>query len=896
MMNNKITRLLLVLGLLFILIACGQDSSFSIHFHSNGGTLVEDIAYDEGMVIIMPENPSRDGYTFDGWYWDQETLSDPFSASSLSDRDDLTDADLYAKWELVEYEITYVLFGGLNHGGNPSSYTILENHTLLSPSRTNYVFAGWYRDAEYATPITEIEVGSFGDISLYAKWTLDGNSTDTYTIIWQNEDGSVLETDITLVGILPTYNGVTPVKTSTETQSFTFMGWTPSVVIVSGNQTYVATYEAHDINLEHTFDPSEVNSIFGYDIIAELPTITTTDYIVLNFSDASYLEVYIDIFDWLESDAIAYSDLLDLMLVYDDFEESWVVGEYYIYIYIDDLTYEGLEVYGIGIYGDLALLSWAGMISVLESDFNEPTLETILPELEGLTGISLNQVSGSEYGILGSYQQPNNAQMIEYYIEDLELLGYLYNAELSLLKNKDVYALTISTDLVYALYITFDEVSAEIRFWSFDPTVVESSLETLPTRQTINQYEVQSFGQSGLPSVGTYDVLVIPVEIKDYPFPSNYLTNLDLTFNGTSFETGWESVSSYYYKSSFGKLDLNFEISTKYTTVYNKSFYQNHGDLGDQYAIVEALNALNSQIDYSQYDYNQDGLIDSVIFIYSVDYDFDADPWWAWVYAAQFGEASNITTLDGKSFEYYMWASYAFLEDGLVSVSNLVVNAETYIHELGHLMGFVDLYSYTHDYGPVGGFDMMDFNGGDHGPLNKLLFGWLQPLLAVKGSYEVTLESYSIDSDGINSAVLIPYRTRDMSDGNAFDEYLLVMFYTPEGLYSGHLANDYIPNQAGIVVYHIDARVLETTTFWDNYFMYNNDGTSDFIVEILEADKNDSIPSLNNPLQMSDLLTIGTLNLSSYTWHQGGAINVSIEVLSVIYSTSDTVSFVLTVS
>jgi M6 family metalloprotease-like protein/uncharacterized repeat protein (TIGR02543 family) len=895
-MNHKIIKILLIFGLFFILVSCTQDSIFSIHFHSNGGTSVQDVTYQDDMVVMMPENPSRDGYTFDGWYWDQETLSNQFSANSLFDREELTDVNLYAKWELIEYEITYFLFGGLNNALNPSSYTILESFTLSTPLKTGYIFAGWYRDAEYISVITEIEVGSFVDIILYAKWTPEESSIDTYTIIWQNEDESVLETDIVHVGVLPTYDGATPAKASTEIKSFTFIGWTPSIAIVSGNQTYVATYEAHDINLEHPFDPSEVNTIFGYDIMAELPTFTTTDYTVLNVSDASNLEVYIDIFDWLESDAISYSDLLDLTLAYDDIEESWVVGEYYIYIYLDDLTYEGLEVYGIGIYGDLDLLSWAGIINVLQSDFNEPTLGTILPELEGLTGISLNQVTVSEYSIFGSYQQPSNAQMIEYYIEDLELLGYLYNEELSLLKNEDVYTLTISTDLAYALSIAFDEVSAEIRFWSFDPTVIESSLETLPTRQTINQYEVQSFGQSGLPSVGTYDVLVIPVEIKDYPFPSNYLTNLDLTFNGTSFETGWESVSSYYYKSSFGKLDLSFEISTKYTTVYNKSFYQNHGDLGDQYAIVEALNALNSQIDYSQYDFNQDGLIDSVIFIYSVDYDFDVDPWWAWVYAAQFGEASNITTLDGKSFEYYMWASYAFLEDGLVSVSNLVVNAETYIHELGHLMGFVDLYSYTHDYGPVGGFDMMDYNGGDHGPLNKLLFGWLQPLLAVKGSYEVTLDSYSIDTDGINSAVLIPYRTRDMSDGNAFDEYLLVMFYTPEGLYSGHLANDYIPNQAGIVVYHIDARIFETTTFWDNYFMYNNDGTSDFIVEILEADKNDSIPSLNNPLQMSDLLTSGTLNLSSYTWHQGGAMNVSIEVLSVIYNTSDTVSFVLTVS
>lgn len=85
---------------------------------------------------------------------------------------------------------------------------------------------------------------------------------------------------------------------------------------------------------------------------------------------------------------------------------------------------------------------------------------------------------------------------------------------------------------------------------------------------------------------------------------------------------------------------------------------------GDQYAIVEALQALDSQIDFIQYD----------------------------------------------------------------------VNNETFVHELGHLMGFPDLYSYEGDYefGPLGGFDMMDYNVGDHGPLNKLLFGWLQPLLQKK--------------------------------------------------------------------------------------------------------------------------------------------------------------------
>src|SRR5690606_6554563 len=252
-----------------------------------------------------------------------------------------------------------------------------------------------------------------------------------------------------------------------------------------------------------------------------------------------------------------------------------------------------------------------------------------------------------------------------------------------------------------------------------------------------------------------------------------------------------------------------------------------------------------------------------------------------WVYSAKYGYAKN-TTLDTKKVEYYFWASYAFIEDSLSGLSNLVVNAETYIHELGHLMGFPDLYSYADEvYGPVGGFDMMDYNVGDHGPANKLLYGWLQPyVVPTTGMYQVTLDSYSTDNDQFGNALLIPYNFNDLSDGNAFDEYLLIMFYTPKGLYNGHMNYNYVLNNAAIVIYRVDARMNSRVTFWGDYFARDNDGTSNFFVEILEVDKNNSIPSTSNSgyIKMSDVLTSGSVDLSTYTWHQGGNINVVIEV------------------
>ena len=162
----------------------------------------------------------------------------------------------------------------------------------------------------------------------------------------------------------------------------------------------------------------------------------------------------------------------------------------------------------------------------------------------------------------------------------------------------------------------------------------EVVLETLSKRQSINEYEVSQFGMSGLPSTGTYDVLVVPVEIQNVPFEASYKTKLDKVFNGTSLDTGWESVASYYYKSSFGLLDLNFDILDKHITSNVKSYYEGKGQDGDQHAILDALTALDSTIDFSKYDSNNDGVIDSIIFIYSTDYNYDVDPWWAWVYAS----------------------------------------------------------------------------------------------------------------------------------------------------------------------------------------------------------------------------------------------------------------------
>ena len=71
----------------------------------------------------------------------------------------------------TDYTITYILDGGENHPDNPETYTIESpTITLNTPTKTGYVFSGWYSDEAFTSPITEITLGSTGNQILYAKF------------------------------------------------------------------------------------------------------------------------------------------------------------------------------------------------------------------------------------------------------------------------------------------------------------------------------------------------------------------------------------------------------------------------------------------------------------------------------------------------------------------------------------------------------------------------------------------------------------------------------------------------------------------------------------------------------------------------------------------------------
>jgi uncharacterized repeat protein (TIGR02543 family) len=170
-----------------ILYARWLINPYTITFNLNGGTGTTSI-YDSFGVTIEIDAPTRIGYTFGGWYLDS-TLTTKYELTTIPSNNLL----LYAKWIIITYTITYSLDGGLNHAENISTYNVLTTKVLLEPTKVGYSFDGWYLDEEKVNSISQIQLGSSKDITLFASWKIN-----SYDVTYQTFDAYSSVSKITL--------------------------------------------------------------------------------------------------------------------------------------------------------------------------------------------------------------------------------------------------------------------------------------------------------------------------------------------------------------------------------------------------------------------------------------------------------------------------------------------------------------------------------------------------------------------------------------------------------------------------------------------------------------------------------------------------------------------------
>ncbi len=154
---------------------------YTITFHSNGGSDVSNITKEYDEKITKPENPTKEGYEFAGWY-----LSDAMMEEYSFDRMPAENIDLYAKWEAREYTITFYVNGGSDIDVMHVRYGEVITKPK-SPTKEGNRFLGWYQDGDLQDEFI-FETMPAHDLSLYAKWEVQ-----QYTITFDSNDGTAVD-------------------------------------------------------------------------------------------------------------------------------------------------------------------------------------------------------------------------------------------------------------------------------------------------------------------------------------------------------------------------------------------------------------------------------------------------------------------------------------------------------------------------------------------------------------------------------------------------------------------------------------------------------------------------------------------------------------------------------
>ena len=310
---------------------------------------------------------------------------------------------------------------------------------------------------------------------------------------------------------------------------------------------------------------------------------------------------------------------------------------------------------------------------------------------------------------------------------------------------------------------------------------------------------VYSFGTKRhlIPSTGEQKLHVIPVTFTDYDgtgVSPDYKIQIEQAFFGDGSFNQYESLASFYDKSSLHRLHLTGTVSDAYTSPLSLATLSTKKTAKDtKIALSDIYRGAVTW--YNQQNYEDTLKVgDAVYFVYLAPYAEDASSRSSMLWAFTINDPGPVS-----------WSSYFMMHPRV----NGAVDAHTFIHEFGHMLGLVDYYdqtSYTDpaQISPMGRMDMMDCSLGEHNVFSKMLLNWTRPYIPA-GEATITLRP----STGNGDCILLPLASYN---DTPFDEYVLLELYTPTYLNYADSALRSDPGMSlmkdvGIRAYHIDARL-----------------------------------------------------------------------------------------
>ena len=332
-------------------------------------------------------------------------------------------------------------------------------------------------------------------------------------------------------------------------------------------------------------------------------------------------------------------------------------------------------------------------------------------------------------------------------------------------------------------------------------------------RNTIEGYPQSYF----CPHSGTVRVPVIIVEYPDMPLTLTDKTVWEEYFNGTtctpySKETRWQgygSVGQYFRDASNGQLNMEFDLYGPYTV---KNGHDAYGKAKCESSVLcqEAVELADADIDFAQYDSDNDGRVDMVYVLYAgtgANISCDLND----VCPSCWNTSGAITNADGKKINILGCASeLTVTQKQNPELGDKRSGIGVTCHEMSHGMGMPDLYwtlatpptdaeGYV-DYNNCGPEDWDLMDGGEnlfnavwpcqYTAWERDVMGWIE---AEELTEPTTVTLWPLNKEGGKA-----YRVTNPANKN---EYYIIENYQRDEW------NQYISNQygTGLMITHLNA-------------------------------------------------------------------------------------------
>ena len=222
----------------------------------------------------------------------------------------------------------------------------------------------------------------------------------------------------------------------------------------------------------------------------------------------------------------------------------------------------------------------------------------------------------------------------------------------------------------------------------------------------------------------------------------NYTRNYSYTYKGKTYKIRSQgSARQYFQDASNGQYNPQFDVVGPVTISKSMAYYGKNDSYGsDMYPdkmVSEACTVADTlfDVDFTQYDNNNDGEVDFVFIIYAGYGEADGGASTTiWPHAWNLLAAGTQCKVDGKTVDLYACGNE------LDFYSKMHTGIGTFCHEFSHVLGLPDLYVTNNaSHATMNEWDIMDYgpynNEGNTPPTfsayERFFMGWLQPRLIV---------------------------------------------------------------------------------------------------------------------------------------------------------------------